>query len=94
MAMSLKKIGAIVVGGAMVATALASGVSAEVTVIGEVSKDIFVKNGQPNCYVVVGANAPSTMDVVSAADVAAAIGSLCYKESTVDTGKAKICVET
>ncbi|ADG13715.1 S-layer protein [Methanocaldococcus infernus ME] len=88
MAMSLKKIGAIAVGGAMVATALASGVSAEVTVIGEVSKDIFVKDGQPNCYVVVGANAPSTMDVVSAADVAAAIGSLCYKESTVDTGKA------
>ncbi|WP_456471578.1 S-layer protein, partial [Methanocaldococcus sp.] len=73
MAMSLKKIGALAVGGAMVATALASGVSAEVTIIGNINKDIFVKNGQPNCYIVVGANAPSTMDVVSAADIAATI---------------------
>ncbi|WP_457612311.1 S-layer protein [Methanocaldococcus sp.] len=92
MAMSLKKIGALAVGGAMVATALASGVSAEVTIIGSVTKDIFVKNGQPNCYIVVGANAPSTMDVVSAADIAATIGSLCYKETTVEDGKADISV--
>ncbi|AIJ05925.1 S-layer protein [Methanocaldococcus bathoardescens] len=90
MAMSLKKIGAIAVGGAMVATALASGVAAEVTVIGDVSKDLFVKDGQPNCYVVVGADAPSTMDVVSAADIAAKIGSLCYKEGTVEDGSADI----
>ncbi|ADC70018.1 S-layer protein [Methanocaldococcus sp. FS406-22] len=92
MAMSLKKIGAIAVGGAMVATALASGVAAEVTVIGEVTKDLFVKDGQPNCYVVVGANAPSTMDVVSAADIAAKIGSLCYKEGTAETGSADLNV--
>jgi S-layer protein (TIGR01564 family) len=92
MAMSLKKIGAIAVGGAMVATALASGVAAEVKVIGDVSKDLFVKDGQPNCYVVVGAKAPSTMDVVSAADIAAKIGSLCYKEGTVEDGKAVIKV--
>ncbi|ACV24730.1 S-layer protein [Methanocaldococcus fervens] len=92
MAMSLKKIGAIAVGGAMVATALASGVAAEVTVQGEVTKDLFVKNGQPNCYVVVGADAPSTMDVVSAADIAAKIGSLCYKEGTVEDGSADITV--
>ncbi|ACV24230.1 S-layer protein [Methanocaldococcus fervens] len=92
MAMSLKKIGAIAVGGAMVATALASGVAAEVTVQGEVTKDLFVKNGQPNCYVVVGADAPSTMDVVSAADIAAKIGSLCYKEGTVEDGSAEITV--
>ncbi|NPA62993.1 MAG: S-layer protein, partial [Methanococci archaeon] len=79
MAMSLKKIGALAVGGAMVATALASGVAAEVTKIGFSDyKDLkadLVKDGQPNCYVVVGANAPSTMDVVSAADIAAKIGS-------------------
>ncbi|XRO76376.1 S-layer protein [Methanocaldococcus sp. 10A] len=91
MAMSLKKIGAIAVGGAMVATALASGVAAETTVIGgELSKDLFVKDGQPNCYVVVGANAPSTMDVVSAADIAAKIGSLCYKDTTVEDGSADL----
>ena len=96
MAMSLKKIGAIAVGGAMVATALASGVAAEVTTSGFTDykelKDILVKDGQPNCYVVVGANAPSTMDVVSAADIAAKIGSLCYKEGTVEDGSATIKV--
>ncbi len=93
MAMSLKKIGAIAVGGAMVATALASGVAA-VTTLGfsdyKELKDILVKDGQPNCYVVVGANAPSTMDVVSAADIAAKIGSLCYKKGTVEDGSAEI----
>ncbi|HII58989.1 TPA: S-layer protein [Methanocaldococcus jannaschii] len=96
MAMSLKKIGAIAVGGAMVATALASGVAAEVTTSGfsdyKELKDILVKDGQPNCYVVVGADAPSTMDVVSAADIAAKIGSLCYKEGTVEDGSADITV--
>lgn len=95
MAMSLKKIGAIAIGGAMVATALASGVAAEVTVVGgslSDVKDILVKDGQPNCYVVVGANAPSTMDVVSAADIAAKIGSLCYKEGTVNEGSAELNV--
>ncbi|GEM_PF-2632288 len=96
MAMSLKKIGAIAVGGAMVATALASGIAAEVTTLGfsdyKELKDILVKDGQPNCYVVVGANAPSTMDVVSAADIAAKIGSLCYKEGTVEDGSADVTV--
>ncbi|CAB3290118.1 S-layer protein [Methanocaldococcus lauensis] len=93
MAMSLKKIGAIAIGGAMVATALASGVAADVNVVGgdiKDIKDIVVKDGQPNCYVVVGANAPSTMDVVSAADIAAKIGSLCYKEGTVEDGSADL----
>jgi len=95
MAMSLKKIGAIAVGGAMVASALASGVAAEVVKLGDVSdlKDILVKDGQPNCYVVVGANAPSTMDVVSAADIAAKIGSLCYKQGSVEDGSAVITAE-
>jgi len=96
MAMSLKKIGALAVGGAMVATALASGVAAEVTKIGfndyKDLKDDLVKDGQPNCYVVVGANAPSTMDVVSAADIAAKIGSLCYKEGSSETGSADVTV--
>ena len=95
MAMSLKKIGAIAVGGAMVASALASGVAAEVVKLGDTDalKDILVKDGQPNCYVVVGANAPSTMDVVSAADIAAKIGSLCYKEGAVEDGSAVITAE-
>ncbi|XRP96277.1 S-layer protein [Methanocaldococcus sp. 16A] len=94
MAMSLKKIGAIAVGGTMVATALASGISAEVVKLGDTGalKDILVKDGQPNCYVVVGANAPSTMDVVSAADIAAKIGSLCYKEGKVEDGSADLYV--
>ncbi len=95
MAMSLKKIGSLMIGGAMVATALASGVSA-VEKIGFTDykelKDELVKDGQPNCYVVVGANVPSTMDVVSAADIAAKIGSLCYKESELTTGSADLKV--
>ncbi|ENN96105.1 S-layer protein [Methanocaldococcus villosus KIN24-T80] len=90
MAISLKKIGAIAVAGAMLGTAVASGVAAQVTIIGDLTKDLFVKDGQPNCYVVVGANAPSTMDVVSAADIAAKIGSLCYKEANVEDGSAEI----
>ena len=78
--MSLKKIGAIAVGGAMVASALASGAMAATT-SGDVAgfmKDT-VKDGQPNVDIVVGSNA-AAMDVVSAADIAAKIGAMCYKE--------------
>ena len=92
MAMSLKKIGAIAVGGAMVASALASGAMAATT-SGDVSafmKDA-VKDGQPNVNIVVGENA-ATSDVVSASDIAAKIGSMCYKTGTVEDGSAEIKV--
>ncbi|AEF97286.1 S-layer protein [Methanotorris igneus] len=90
MAMSLKKIGAIAVGGAMVASALASGVMAATT-IGDVAGFMknAVKDGQPNVEIVVGSGA-ATMDVVSAADIAAKIGSMCYKTGAVEDGKAVI----
>jgi len=93
MAMSLKKIGAIVVGGAMVASALASGAMAAATTSGNVAgfMDNVVKDGQPNVDIVVGSNA-AAMDVVSAADIAAKIGSMCYKEGTVEDGSAAITV--
>ena len=92
MAMSLKKIGAIAVGGAMVASALASGAMAATT-SGDVSafmKDA-VKDGQPNVNIVVGENA-ATADVVSASDIAAKIGSMAYKTGTVEDGSADIKV--
>ena len=92
MAMSLKKIGAIAVGGAMVASALASGAMAATT-SGDVAgfmKDT-VKDGQPNVDIVVGSNA-AAMDVVSAADIAAKIGAMCYKDAVVEDGKATVQV--
>jgi len=46
-------------------------------------KEFFVKDGEPNVKIVVGANAPSTMDVVSAADIAVALGTLLYTEEEV-----------
>ncbi|EHP83397.1 S-layer protein [Methanotorris formicicus] len=91
MAMSLKKIGAIAVGGAMVASALASGVMA-VEVSGDVKSFKFVEDGKPAVDIVVGSNA-AAMDVVSAADIAAKIGSMCYKEGTVKDGSAVINAE-
>nr|WP_263315197.1 S-layer protein [Methanothermococcus thermolithotrophicus] len=93
MAMSLKKIGAIAVGGAMVASALASGVMAATT-SGDVAgfmKNAIKEDGTPNVDIVVGSGA-ATMDVISAADVAAKIGSMAYKTGVVDTGSAKIKV--
>ena len=93
MAMSLKKIGAIAVGGAMVASALASGAMAAATTSGDVAgfmKNV-VKDGQPNVDIVVGSNA-AAMDVVSAANIAAKIGSMCYKEGAVTDGSAVIKV--
>ncbi|WP_292461086.1 S-layer protein [Methanothermococcus sp.] len=93
MAMSLKKIGAMAIGGAMVASALASGVMAAATTSGDVAG--FMKNavedGQPNVDIVVGSNA-AAMDVVSAADVAAKIGSMCYKTGAVTDGSADLNV--
>ncbi|AXI25477.1 S-layer protein [Methanofervidicoccus sp. A16] len=92
MAMSLKKITAIAVGGAMVASTLASGVAASVVTIGDVEgfmKNV-VKDGQPNVEIVVGSKA-AAMDVVSAADIAAKIGSMCYKDATIEDGS--VCLK-
>lgn len=94
MAMSLKKIGAIAVGGAMVASALASGVMAATT-SGDVAgfmKNAIKEDGTPNVDIVVGSGA-AVMDVVSAADVAAKIGSMCYKTGAVTDGSAVINAE-
>ncbi|HIP15877.1 MAG TPA: S-layer protein, partial [Methanothermococcus okinawensis] len=93
MAMSLKKITAIAVGGAMVASALASGVvAANVVTIGDIKE--FMKNvvvdGKPNVDIVVGSKA-AAMDVVSAADIAAKIGSMCYKDVNIEDGSADLC---
>ncbi len=93
MAMSLKKIGAIAAGGVMVASALASGAMAAATTSGDVSgfmKNV-VKDGTPNVDIVVGSNA-AAMDVVSAADIAAKIGSMCYKTGTVNGGTVDLTV--
>lgn len=93
MAMSLKKIGAIAVGGAMVASALASGVMAATT-SGDVAgfmKNAIKEDGTPNVDIVVGSGA-AVMDVVSAADVAAKIGSMAYKTGAVEDGSAVVKV--
>lgn len=93
MAMSLKKIGAIAVGGAMVASALASGVMAATT-SGDVAgfmKNAIKEDGTPNVDIVVGSGA-AAMDVVSAADVAAKIGSMAYKTGAVEDGSAVVKV--
>ena len=93
MAMSLKKITAIAVGGAMVASTLASGVAAETVVIGDVKEFMknVVKDGKPNVDIVVGSKA-AAMDVVAAADIAAKIGSMCYKDTTVEEGSAELSI--
>jgi S-layer protein (TIGR01564 family) len=91
--MSLKKIGAMAVGGAMVASALASGAMAAATTSGDVSGFMAnaVKDGQPNVDIVVGSNA-ATSDVVSATNIGAKIGSMCYKTGAVTDGSAELNV--
>ncbi|GBF36204.1 S-layer protein [Methanofervidicoccus abyssi] len=95
MAMSLKKITAIAVGGAMVASALASGVAANVVTVGDIKEFMknVVKDGEPNVDIVVGSKA-AAMDVVSAADIAAKIGSMCYKDVSIEDGSADLCLDT
>ncbi|MBG0769587.1 S-layer protein [Methanococcus maripaludis] len=92
MAMSMKKIGAIAVGGAMVASALASGAFAAEKVgdVNAFAADV-VADGNANVDIVVGSNA-AALDVVSAANIAAKIGSLMFKEGTVEDGAAKVSV--
>jgi len=56
-------------------------------------KEFFVKDGEPNVKIVVGANAPSTMDVVSAADIAVALGTLLYTEKEVEAEATAVVVK-
>ncbi|MBM7410110.1 S-layer protein [Methanococcus maripaludis] len=92
MAMSMKKIGAIAVGGAMVASALATGAFAAEKVgdVDAFAADV-VADGNANVDIVVGSNA-AALDVVSAANIAAKIGSLMFKEGTVEDGAATVTV--
>jgi len=92
MAMSMKKIGAIAVGGAMVASALATGAFAAEKVgdVDAFAADV-VADGNANVDIVVGSNA-AALDVVSAANIAAKIGSLMFTEGTVEDGSAQITV--
>ncbi|MBP2172442.1 S-layer protein [Methanococcus voltae] len=91
MAMSLKKIGAIAAGSAMVASALATGVFA-VEKIGDVEGFKVIDNGEPTADIVVGSTAAAA-DVVSAANVAAKVGSMMFKEGEASTGSAKLTVK-
>jgi S-layer protein (TIGR01564 family) len=92
MAMSMKKIGAIAVGGAMVASALATGAFAAEKVgdVDAFAADV-VADGNANVDIVVGSNA-AALDVVSAANIAAKIGSLMFTEGTVEDGAATVSV--
>ncbi|BAP60519.1 S-layer protein precursor [Methanococcus maripaludis KA1] len=92
MAMSMKKIGAIAVGGAMVASALATGAFAAEKVgdVDAFAADV-VADGNANVDIVVGSNA-AALDVVSAANIAAKIGSLMFTEGTVENGAATVTV--
>ncbi|RLF80670.1 hypothetical protein DRN32_02595 [Thermococci archaeon] len=85
--MKVRKIAALAVGAAMVGATLgyASAAMPE--------KEFFVKDGMPNVKIVVGANAPSTMDVVSAADIAVALGTLLYTEKEVEAEASAVIVK-
>ena len=85
--MKVRKIAALAVGAAMVGATLgyASAAMPE--------KEFFVKDGEPNVKIVVGANAPSTMDVVSAADIAVALGTLLYTEKEVEAEASAVVVK-
>lgn len=89
----MKKIGAIAVGGAMVASALATGAFAAEKVgdVDAFAADV-VADGNANVDIVVGSNA-AALDVVSAANIAAKIGSLMFTEGTVENGAATISVK-
>ncbi|AFK22926.1 S-layer protein [Pyrococcus sp. ST04] len=79
--MKVKKIAALVVGAAMAGATL--GLASAQPQVPEIPKEFFVKDGQPNVKIVVGSEG-AAMDVVSAADIAAAIGSLLYTEKDVE----------
>ncbi|WP_175059113.1 S-layer protein [Thermococcus sp. 2319x1] len=85
--MKVRKIAALAVGAAMVGATLGYANAAMP------GKEFFVKDGMPNVKIVVGANAPSTMDVASAADIALAIGSLLYTSEEVKASGVSVVVK-
>ncbi|EHR78093.1 hypothetical protein OCC_04525 [Thermococcus litoralis DSM 5473] len=86
--MKVRKIAALAVGAAMVGATLGYA-SAQSELPG---KEFFVKDGMPNVKIVVGSNA-AAMDVVSAADVAVALGTLLYTEKEVEAGATAVVVK-
>jgi|GEM_PF-841406 len=80
--MKVKKIAALAVGAAMLGATI--GFASAVHVPNEMpTKDFFVKNGQPNVKIVVGSQG-AAQDVVAAADIAVALGTLLYNEKEVE----------
>ncbi|AAL81523.1 S-layer protein [Pyrococcus furiosus DSM 3638] len=85
--MKVKKIAALAVGAAVAGATL--GFASAQGEVPEIPKDFFVKDGKPNVKIVVGSEG-AAMDVVSAADIAAAIGSLLYTEKDVEVTDATV----
>jgi len=81
--MKMKKVGAILAGAALLGATFAAAASAAVTDVPE--RDFFIDTttGLNNCLIVVGSGAAAA-DVVSAAYVAAQIGSMAYYEDVVE----------
>ncbi|WP_457750734.1 S-layer protein [Thermococcus sp.] len=80
--MKVKKIAALAVGAAMLGATI--GFASAVHVPNQMpTKDFFVKNGQPNVKIVVGSQG-AAQDVVAAADIAVALGTLLYNEKEVE----------
>lgn len=87
--MKVRKIAALGIGAAMVGATLGIA-NAQASLP---PKEFFVKDGAPNVKIVVGANAPSTMDVASASDVAVALGSLLYTAEEVEASGVSVVVK-
>ncbi|WP_048146651.1 S-layer protein [Pyrococcus abyssi] len=87
--MKVKKIAALAVGAAVAGATL--GLASAQPQVPEIPKDFFVKDGEPNVKIVVGSEG-AAMDVVSAADIAAAIGSLLYTEKEVKVSDVSVVV--
>lgn len=92
MAISMKKVCAVTVGSLMLGSAVVSDVFA-VEKVGDVNSFVskIVVDGSPNVNIVVGSNAASN-DVVSAANIAAKIGSLMFGEGSSESGSSKLTV--
>lgn len=88
--MKVKKIAALAVGAAVAGATL--GLASAQPEVPSVPKDFFVKDGEPNVKIVVGSEG-AAMDVVSAADIAAAIGSLLYTEKDVEVSDVSVVVK-
>ncbi|MCD6372275.1 MAG: S-layer protein [Thermococcus sp.] len=88
--MKVKKIAALVAGAAMLGATVgyASAVHWIPSEAEMPAKDFFVKDGQPNVKIVVGSQG-AAQDVVAAADIAVALGTMLYNEKEVEvTGPA------